>query len=67
MHEITVGFALREHRTDGEPTLYGRIIHINVQADLVVIARFPGKNKKGQQKNYVPRQCNGICPPYKKK
>ncbi|MGG4053944.1 hypothetical protein ABEW79_20120 [Delftia tsuruhatensis] len=55
MHEITVGFALREHRTDGEPTLYGRIIHINVQADLVVIARFPGKNKKGQQKNYVPR------------
>jgi hypothetical protein len=55
MDEITVGCALREHLTNSEPKLYGRVIHVDKTNDLVVIARFPGKNKLGYQKNYVPR------------
>lgn len=55
MDEITVGCALREHLTGSEPKLYGRVIHVDKANDLVVIARLPGKNKLGHQKNYVPR------------
>ncbi|MDO8455305.1 MAG: hypothetical protein Q7T07_00120 [Burkholderiaceae bacterium] len=55
MIDITVGCALREHRTGGEPVLYGRVILINVPRDVVVIIRIPGKNKLGHQKNYVAR------------
>jgi hypothetical protein len=55
MDEITVGCALREHRTHGEPKLFGRVIHIDKLNDLIVIVRIPGKDKKGHQKNYVQR------------
>lgn len=55
MDDITVGCALREHLTDSEPKLYGRVIHVDQANDLVVIARLPGKNNLGHQKNYVPR------------
>ncbi|RTL25448.1 MAG: hypothetical protein EKK47_23390 [Burkholderiales bacterium] len=55
MSEITVGCALREHRTQSEPKLFGRVIHIDKLNDLAVIVRVPGKNKMGHQKNYVQR------------
>lgn len=55
MDEITVGCALREHTPNNEAKLYGRVIHIDLANDLVVIARLPGKNSLGHQKNYVQR------------
>lgn len=54
MDEITVGYALRQHLSDKEPKLYGRVIHVDKVNDLVVIVKLPGKNKLGYQKNYVP-------------
>ncbi|MGH6647554.1 hypothetical protein [Aquabacterium sp.] len=55
MNDIFIGCALREHRTSKEPGLYGRVIHLDIRADLVVVSRVPGKNKLGHQKNYVQR------------
>lgn len=55
MDEIVVGCALRQHVANSEARLYGRVIHIDKANDLVVIARLPGKNSLGHQKNYVPR------------
>jgi len=55
MLEITLGCVLREHRANTEPKLYGRVVHLDKQLDLVVIVKFPGRDKHGHQKNYVCR------------
>lgn len=55
MPEITIGCVLRAHKNEGEPRLYGRVVHLDKRLNLVVIAKFPGKDKWGHQKNYVPR------------
>ena len=55
MSDITIGCVLREHRAESEPKLYCRVVHLDKRLNLVVIARFPGKDKRGHQRNYVPR------------
>ncbi len=55
MRDITIGCVLRVHRAENEPRLYGRVVHLDKRQNLVVIARFPGKDKRGHQKNYVPK------------
>lgn len=55
MPEITMGCVLREHGANTEPKLYGRVVHLDKQLDLVVIVKFPGLDKHGHQKNYVCR------------
>jgi hypothetical protein len=55
MPDITIGSILRECRAKNEPRPYGRVVHLDKRQNLVVIARFPGKNKMGHQKNYVPK------------
>ncbi|WP_374257825.1 hypothetical protein [Aquabacterium sp.] len=55
MPDITIGCILRAHKDDSEPVLYGRVVHMDKRLNLVVIAKFPGKDKRGHQKNYVPR------------
>jgi len=55
MTELSIGCALRAQRSDGEPSLYGRIVHLDRRNNLVVIAKFPGKDKHGNRKNYVPK------------
>lgn len=55
MPDITIGCILRAHRDESEPMPYGRVVHLDKRLNLVVIAKFPGKDKRGHQKNYVPR------------
>ncbi|MBU0918053.1 hypothetical protein [Aquabacterium parvum] len=55
MTELSIGCALRAQRSGGEPRLYGRIVHLDKRDNLVVIAKFPGKDKHGNRKNYVPK------------
>lgn len=55
MAEISIGQALCAQRPDGEPSLYGRIVHLDIRNNCVVIAKFPGKDKHGHRKNYVPK------------
>lgn len=55
MPDITIGCVLREQRAESEPRLYGRVVHLDKRLNLVVIAKFPGKDKRGHQRNYVPR------------
>jgi len=55
MRDITIGCVLRQHRTESEPRIYGRVVHLDKKLNLLVIAKFPGKDKRGHQRNYVPR------------
>jgi hypothetical protein len=55
MSTLKAGSALRDHRVRGEPKLFGRLIHVDLVADLAVIVKFPDTNKHGQRKNYVRR------------
>lgn len=55
MLEIKIGCVLLEHRASSEPKLYGRVVHLDKQLNLLIIVRFPGQDKHGHQKNYVCR------------
>lgn len=55
MSEITVGCVLLEHREKTEPKPYGRVVHLDELIDLVIISKFPGRDKHGHQKHYVCR------------
>lgn len=44
---------MRDHRASSAPTLFGRVIYIDKQEGIVVLMRFPKKNKRGHNSNYV--------------
>ncbi|WP_180125376.1 hypothetical protein [Rhodoferax sp. BLA1] len=55
MPKIQIGDALLHHGEKGEPSMYCRVIYIDLKEDLACVMRIPGKNKAGYQKNYVMR------------
>ncbi|WP_462389799.1 hypothetical protein [Acidovorax sp. Q11] len=51
--EITHGSAIRTHTATNTPVLYGRVVHVDKNDDLVVVIRVPERNDRGHKRNYV--------------